>query len=131
MLCSVFTRVIFLTRKMMPSIRKDRLPFIQRSNVVYTVNTCATATVRTSAELLKDWRTESINTSLSSFATKQTNCSHSAAAKLHQATLIRIRQLVFIYCKTKIVLIITITICLRFWLQVDLFPSGRTRSNLH
>ena len=32
---SVFTRVIFLTRKMMPSIRKDRLPSIQRSNVVY------------------------------------------------------------------------------------------------
>ena len=32
---SVFTRVIFLTKKMMPSIRKDRLPSIQKSNVVY------------------------------------------------------------------------------------------------
>ena len=32
---SVFTRAIFLTRKMMPSIRKNRLPSIQRSNVIY------------------------------------------------------------------------------------------------
>ena len=32
---STFTRVIFSTRKTMPSICKDRLPSIHRSNVVY------------------------------------------------------------------------------------------------
>ena len=52
---TVFTRVIFLTRKMMPSIRKDRLPSIQRSNVVYKyLCHCDSAYVGRTSQRLED-----------------------------------------------------------------------------
>ena len=67
---SVFTRVIFLTRKMLPSIRKDRLPSIQRSNVVYKyLRHCDSVCVGRTSQRLED----RINQHIPKFIRNQTS----------------------------------------------------------